>query len=101
MYYEARLLGAHHGQLSTYALDTMVLSAFNRHHAVKPFTSPLQVLHKCLSDYGAFDWDSQALTLAGAVPLAGLPDSWAGGSCLARGAAESVPGMGCAGTQPA
>lgn len=78
MYYEARLLGAHHGLLSTYALDTLVLAAFNRHHAVKPFTSPLQVLHKCLSDYGAFDWDNQCLTLGGAVPLAGLPDSWAG-----------------------
>ena len=43
-YYEARLLGAHHGLLSTYALETLVLAAFNKHHAVHPFTSPLQVI---------------------------------------------------------
>lgn len=43
VYYEARLLGAHHGLLSTYALETMVLAVINRHHAARPFTCPLQV----------------------------------------------------------
>ncbi len=31
-YYESRLLGAHHGLLSTYALETMVLYIFNMYH---------------------------------------------------------------------
>lgn len=95
-YYEARLLGAQHGLVSTYALDTLVLAAFNRHHAVKPFTSPLQVLHKCLADYGAFDWDSQCLTLEGAVPLAGLPGCWAGGCARRKGRQEGCVGAAVA-----
>ncbi len=31
-YYESRLLGAHHGLLSSYALETMVLYIFNIYH---------------------------------------------------------------------
>ena len=31
-YYESRLLGAHHGLISTYALETMVLYIFNVFH---------------------------------------------------------------------
>ena len=31
-YYESRLLGAHHGLLSTYALETMVLYLLNVYH---------------------------------------------------------------------
>jgi hypothetical protein len=42
-YYESRLLGAHHGLISTYALETLVLYVFNRHHASQPITTPLQV----------------------------------------------------------
>lgn len=42
-YYEARLLGAHHGLISTYALEAMVLAVFNKRHAAEPFTSSLQV----------------------------------------------------------
>lgn len=42
-YYESRLLGAHHGLISTYALETLVLYVFNKHHALRPITSPLQV----------------------------------------------------------
>ena len=41
-YYESRLLGAHHGLISTYALETLVLYVFNMHHARTPITSPLQ-----------------------------------------------------------
>ena len=32
-YYESRLLGAHHGLIYTYALETMVLYNFNLYHA--------------------------------------------------------------------
>ena len=39
-YYESRLLGAHHGLLSTYALETMVLYIFNIYH--QQLQSPLK-----------------------------------------------------------
>ena len=39
-YYESRLLGAHHGLLSTYALETMVLYIFNIYR--KELESPLK-----------------------------------------------------------
>ena len=32
-YYESRILGAHHGLISTYALETLVLYIFNLFHA--------------------------------------------------------------------
>ena len=40
-YYESRLLGAHHGLISTYALETMVLYIFNVHH--RDLDTPCQV----------------------------------------------------------
>lgn len=40
-YYESRLLGAHHGLLSTYALETMVLYLLNSHH--HELNTPLKV----------------------------------------------------------
>jgi hypothetical protein len=40
-YYESRVLGAHHGLISTYALETLVLYIFNLFHA--SLHSPLQV----------------------------------------------------------
>lgn len=40
-YYESRLLGANHGLISTYALETMVLYIFNIHH--KELQTPCQV----------------------------------------------------------
>jgi hypothetical protein len=40
-YYESRLLGAHHGLISTYALETLVLYIFNMYHS--RLTNPLEV----------------------------------------------------------
>jgi hypothetical protein len=40
-YYESRVLGAHHGLISTYALETLVLYVLNRYH--RTLKSPLQV----------------------------------------------------------
>lgn len=40
-YYESRLLGAHHGLISTYALETLVLYVFNKYHDT--IDSPLSV----------------------------------------------------------
>lgn len=44
-YYESRILGAHHGLISTYALETLVLYIF--HVFNNTFTGPLEVL--CLN----------------------------------------------------
>ena len=48
-YYESRLLGAHHGLISSYALETMVLYVINLHHA--SLRTPLEVRQR----YGLTD----------------------------------------------
>lgn len=48
-YYESRLLGAHHGLLSTYALETMVLYIFNMYH--HELQSPLKVCGQETAQY--------------------------------------------------
>ena len=40
-YYESRILGAHHGLISTYALETLVLYVFHIFH--KSLDGPLAV----------------------------------------------------------
>ena len=45
-YYESRLLGAHHGLLSTYALETMVLYLLNIYH--HELHTPLKVSTACI-----------------------------------------------------
>jgi hypothetical protein len=45
-YYESRVLGAHHGLISTYALETLVLYIFNCYH--RHLSSPLEVRRKIL-----------------------------------------------------
>jgi hypothetical protein len=45
-YYESRLLGAHHGLISTYALETLVLYIFNVYHTT--LNSALEV--RCAAD---------------------------------------------------
>lgn len=44
-YYESRILGAHHGLISTYALETLVLYIFNLFH--KTMDGPLAVSREC------------------------------------------------------
>ena len=43
-YYESRLLGAPHGLISTYALETMVLYIFNVYH--NSLHTPCKVWHE-------------------------------------------------------
>ncbi|KAJ6686446.1 PAP/OAS1 SUBSTRATE-BINDING DOMAIN SUPERFAMILY [Salix purpurea] len=45
-YYESRILGAHHGLISTYALETLVLYIF--HVFNNSFAGPLEVLYRFL-----------------------------------------------------
>lgn len=40
-YYESRILGAHHGLISTYAMETLVLYIFHLFH--RSFNGPLAV----------------------------------------------------------
>ena len=70
-YYESRVLGAHHGLISTYALETLVLYIFNLFHT--SLHSPLQVLYTFLAFFSQFDWGKYCLSIRGPVPLSGLP----------------------------
>ncbi len=80
-YYESRLLGAHHGLISSYALEAMVLYVFNLHGA--ELKSPLQVLYRFLKVLGAFEWEKYSLSLLGPIDLESLPHP-----CLAK---EAMP----------
>ncbi|KAG9154980.1 hypothetical protein Leryth_012163 [Lithospermum erythrorhizon] len=71
-YYESRILGAHHGLLSTYALETLVLYIFHVFHS--SLTGPLVVLYRFLDFYGKFDWDKYCISLTGPVRKSTLPD---------------------------
>ncbi|XP_019455941.1 PREDICTED: uncharacterized protein LOC109356832 isoform X1 [Lupinus angustifolius] len=71
-YYESRLLGAHHGLISTYALETLVLYIF--HVFNNSFAGPLEVLYRFLEFFSMFDWDNFCVSLWGPVPISSLPD---------------------------
>ncbi|KAL6568770.1 hypothetical protein OROHE_004454 [Orobanche hederae] len=53
-YYESRILGAHHGLISTYALEIMVLFKF-------------------LDYFSKFDWETYCISVNGPVRLSTLP----------------------------
>ncbi|XP_074589428.1 uncharacterized protein LOC141845264 [Curcuma longa] len=71
-YYESRILGAHHGLISTYALETLVLYVF--HVFNNSFLGPLEVLYRFLEFFSNFDWDNYCISLRGPVPIRLLPD---------------------------
>uniref|UniRef100_A0A7N0VK41 Polymerase nucleotidyl transferase domain-containing protein n=1 Tax=Kalanchoe fedtschenkoi TaxID=63787 RepID=A0A7N0VK41_KALFE len=71
-YYESRILGAHHGLISTYALETLVLYIFNMFHS--SIDGPVAVLYRFLDYFSKFDWDNYCISLNGPVPRAALPD---------------------------
>uniref|UniRef100_A0A0E0NUQ3 PAP/OAS1 substrate-binding-related domain-containing protein n=1 Tax=Oryza rufipogon TaxID=4529 RepID=A0A0E0NUQ3_ORYRU len=71
-YYESRLLGAHHGLISTYALETLILYIFNLFH--KSLHGPLEVLYRFLEYFSKFDWDNYCISLNGPVALSSLPN---------------------------
>ncbi|XP_055812753.1 uncharacterized protein LOC129882479 isoform X2 [Solanum dulcamara] len=72
-YYESRLLGAHHGLFSTYALETLVLYIFHFFHTT--LDGPLAVLYKFLDYFGKFDWENYCVSLTGPVRISSLPES--------------------------
>ncbi|MED6185100.1 hypothetical protein PIB30_053787 [Stylosanthes scabra] len=71
-YYESRILGAHHGLLSTYALETLVLYIINRYHS--SVRGPLEVLYRFLDYYSAFDWENDYVSVDGPKALSSLPE---------------------------
>ncbi|KAF9617850.1 hypothetical protein IFM89_039032 [Coptis chinensis] len=71
-YYESRILGAHHGLISTYALETLVLYIFHVYN--KSFAGPLEVLYRFLEFFSNFDWENFCVSLWGPVPIRSLPD---------------------------
>ncbi|XP_062202180.1 uncharacterized protein LOC133904707 [Phragmites australis] len=71
-YYESRILGAHHGLISTYALETLVLYIFHIFH--KSLDGPLAVLYRFLDYYSKFDWDNKGISLFGPFSLSSLPE---------------------------
>ncbi|XP_062092445.1 uncharacterized protein LOC133798235 isoform X2 [Humulus lupulus] len=72
LYYESRILGAHHGLISTYALETLVLYIVNLFHA--SLRGPLEVLYRFLEYYSTFDWDNYCVTINGPVALSSLAE---------------------------
>ncbi|GMH26381.1 hypothetical protein Nepgr_028224 [Nepenthes gracilis] len=71
-YYESRILGAYHGLISTYALETLVLYIFNLFHS--SLDGPLAVLYKFLDYYSKFDWQNFCVSLHGPVHISSLPE---------------------------
>ncbi|CAI8598564.1 unnamed protein product [Vicia faba] len=72
-YYESRLLGAHHGLLSTYALEILVLYIINCFHS--SLCGPLeQALYRFLDYYSTFDWEKNYITIDGPQSLSSLPE---------------------------
>ncbi|RWV90483.1 hypothetical protein GW17_00047309 [Ensete ventricosum] len=70
-YYESRILGSHHGLISTYALEILVLYIFHLYHDY--LDGPLVVLYMFLDYYSKFDWDKYCISLDGPVSISSLP----------------------------
>ncbi|KAJ9698869.1 hypothetical protein PVL29_007781 [Vitis rotundifolia] len=71
-YYESRILGAHHGLISTYALEILVLYIFHLFHS--SLDGPVAVLYRFLDYFSKFDWDNYCISLNGPVCKSSLPD---------------------------
>ncbi|GAB2229527.1 hypothetical protein Drorol1_Dr00013773 [Drosera rotundifolia] len=71
-YYESRILGSHHGLISTYALEMLVLYIFHLFHT--SLNGPLEVLYKFLDYYCKFDWENFCVTLNGPIHISSLQE---------------------------
>ncbi|KAF8009877.1 hypothetical protein BT93_J0764 [Corymbia citriodora subsp. variegata] len=70
-FYESRILGAHHGLVSTYGLEIMVLYIINLFHS--SLDGPLGVLYRFLDYYSTFDWDTYCVSAYGPIAVSSLP----------------------------
>jgi len=99
-FYEARLLGAHHGLLSTYAVETLLLAVFLKFGA--ELRTPLQVMHKFLHVFSHFDWEGQCVKLEDMADANAATDD--ADSCTAQscdGSASPSPSCSSASTATA
>ncbi|KAF3446515.1 hypothetical protein FNV43_RR11694 [Rhamnella rubrinervis] len=71
-YYESRILGAHHGLISTYALETLVFYIINLYYG--SLRGPLEVLYRFLEYYSMFDWDRYCVSINGPVAISSLTE---------------------------
>ncbi|KAL7617158.1 hypothetical protein Lser_V15G03269 [Lactuca serriola] len=71
-FYESRILGAHYGLISTYALEILVLYIFHVYN--NRFVGRLEVFYRFLEQFSKFDWDSYGVSLWGPLELMSLPD---------------------------
>ncbi|KAL9312889.1 hypothetical protein ACSQ67_018341 [Phaseolus vulgaris] len=71
-FYESRILGSHHGLISTYALETLVIYLFHVYN--NTFAGPLEVLFRFLDFFSKFDWSKYCISLRGPVPIRSLPN---------------------------
>lgn len=65
------VLGSSNGALSTYAINSIVISLFNEYGS--SLTHPLQALYLFLDRMAEFPWHDSAMTVHGPVPLNSLP----------------------------
>ncbi len=70
-YYESRLLGAHNGLLSSYALEVMVLFIINIYGT--QLMCPLDTFQRFLQVFAEFDFDNYCLSVFGPIPLDSFP----------------------------
>lgn len=83
------VLGASQGALSTYAINTIVMSIFNEWGAAR-IASPLHALLLFLDKMATFPWHESALTLFGPVPLGLVATSSSLSDALQRLHSKSV-----------
>eukprot|EP00854_Cymbomonas_tetramitiformis_P012604 gene12604-14898_t len=86
-YYESRLLGAHHGLISTYALETLVLYIFNVFH--QTLNSPLKTVEEGATDFQAVDAFFENAAAEGHLELEGR----SGGASSSSAGSSSGPGV--------
>lgn len=70
-FYESRILGSHHGLLSTFAVTSMVLLVLNIYF--EECKTPLGLFSKFLEYYSKFDWMKFGVSVCGPVSLSDRP----------------------------
>ncbi|KAI4370497.1 hypothetical protein MLD38_018847 [Melastoma candidum] len=71
-FYESRILGAHHGLLSAFGLETLILYLINLFY--RSLDGPLMVLYSFLDFYCTFDWENYCMSVYGPIPISSLQD---------------------------
>ncbi|CAN1303324.1 hypothetical protein LINPERPRIM_LOCUS25802 [Linum perenne] len=73
-YYESRILGAHHGLISTYALETLVLYIYHLFHSSLDGPLAVSLVITYMNYFSKFDWENYCISLNGPVRISSLPE---------------------------